>query len=141
MRFQPLRIADDKGLTMARFDRAIQTALRLIKKNGQDVTWRQVSDGAPADPNKPWNPGTSVNTDRTVRICFLPVDRQTMETFNFVKGTDVPKGSVMGLMGNVPFDPNIKDVVLRNGEELRIASLDVLSPNGQKVLYTVIFKQ
>ncbi|WVW77342.1 head closure [Stenotrophomonas phage vB_SmaS_Bhz58] len=125
---------------MARFDRAIQTALRLIAKNGERVKWRVIDDAAAPDPSQPWNPGPATPEDKDVTICFLPVDRQTMETFTFIKGTEVPKGSVMGLMGNVPFNPNLKDVVIRDGVELRIANIDVLSPNGQKVLYTVVFQ-
>jgi len=125
---------------MARFDRAIQTALRLIAKNGEKVKWRVINDAAPTDPSQPWNPGPATPVDNDATICFLPVDRQTMETFTFIKGTEVPKGSVMGLMGNVPFAPNLKDVVIRDGKELRIANIDVLSPNGQKVLYTVVFQ-
>ncbi|WBF76821.1 hypothetical protein PSV3_00119 [Septimatrevirus PSV32] len=125
---------------MARFDAAIKTAQRLIAKNGEKVKWRVIEDAAPADPNKPWEPGPALPDDKDVTICFLPVDRQTQETFNFIKGTEVPKGSVMGLMGNVPFEPNLKDVVIRNGVELRLAYIDVLSPNGQKVLYTMVFQ-
>lgn len=126
---------------MARFDRQIQTALRLIAKNGEKVKWHVIDDAAAPDPSQPWNPGPASPVDKDVVICFLPIDRQTMETFAFIKGTDVPKGSVMGLMGNVPFDPNLKDVVIRDGIELRIANIDLLSPNGQKILYTVVFQQ
>lgn len=126
---------------MARFDRQIATAKRLIAKNGEKVKWRVIDDPTPTDPNKPWEPGPATPDDKDVSICFLPIDRQTMETFNFIKGTEVPKGSVMGLMGQVNFEPNLKDVVIRDGKELRIASLDVLSPNGQKILYTVVFKE
>lgn len=126
---------------MARFDRQIQTALRLIKKNGEAVKWRVVDDAAPADPSQPWNPGPATPIDNDVFICFLPVDLKTQETFTFIKGTEVPKGSVMGLMGNVPFEPNLKDVVIRNGAELRLAYIDVLSPNGQKILYTMVFQK
>ena len=125
---------------MARFDAAIKTAQRLIAKNGEKVKWRVIDDAAAPDPSQPWNPGPATPEDKDVTICFLPVDRQTMETFTFIKGTEVPKGSVMGLMGNVPFNPNLKDVVIRDGVELRIANIDVLSPNGQKVLYTVVFQ-
>lgn len=126
---------------MARFDRAIATAKRLIAKNGQAVTWRVIDDPTPTDPNKPWEPGPATPDDKDVTICFLPIDRQTQETFTFLKGVEVPTGSVMGLMGQVNFEPNLKDVVIRDGKELRIASLDVLSPNGQKILYTVVFKE
>lgn len=125
---------------MARFDRAIATALRLIAKNGQKVVWR-VLDDATADPATPWLPGQAAPANKDVMICFLPVDKQTLETFSFRKATEVPKGAYLGLMGNVPFDPNIKDIVMRDGKQLNIDSIDLLSPNGQKVLYTIIFKQ
>lgn len=125
---------------MARFDRQIQTALRLIKKNGQKATWRTIDDADPSNPSQPWNPGPANPVDNDAIICFLPIDRQTMETFNFIKGTEVPKGSVMGLMGQVKFEPNLKDVVIRDGVEMRISSIDVLSPNGQKILYTMVFQ-
>lgn len=125
---------------MPRFDRQIETALRLIKKNGQAVKWRVINDPA-SDPLQPWNPEAATPVDNDVVICFLPVNRQTMETFNFVKGTEVPKGAVMGLMGNVPFEPNLKDVVIRDNVELRIAHIITLSPNGQKILHKVLFQQ
>ena len=126
---------------MARFDRQVQTALKLIKKNGQAVKWRVINDPLPTDPAKPWEPAKATPIDNDVVICFLPIDRQTMETLNFIKGTEISKGSVMGLMGQTSFSPNLKDVVLREGKELRIASIDVLSPNGQVILYTVVFKE
>lgn len=125
---------------MARFDRAIKTALRLIAKNGEKVKWRVIDDPVSVDPSQPWNPGLATPDDKDVIICFLPIDRQMMETLTFIKNTEVSKGSVMGLMGNVPFSPNLKDVVIRYGVELRIANINVLSPNGQKVLYTVVFQ-
>lgn len=125
---------------MARFDRQIQTALRLIAKNGEKVVWRQVTEGAPSDPSQPWNPGAPSNVDSDATICFLPVNKETRETFTFLRGTEVPKGSVLGYMGNVPFEPNLKDVVIRDGKELRISYIDLLSPNGQKILYTVLFQ-
>ena len=126
---------------MARFDAAIKTAQKLIAKNGEKVVWNVSPDPTPTDPNKPWKPGPAQADPKDVVICFLPVDRQTQESFNFVNGTEVPKGSVMGLMGGVDFEPNLKDTVTRNGVELRLAYIDVLSPNGQKVLYTMVFKQ
>src|ERR1044072_9107403 len=123
---------------MARFDRSIATAFRLIKKNGQRGTWRAISDKP--NPTQPWNPGSRVVTDNIVYICFLPVDRVSMETFTFMNGSEVQRGSLVGLMGQVPFVPNLKDVVIRDNRELRIANITVLSPNGQNVLYTVMFK-
>ena len=126
---------------MAQFDRQVQTALKLIAKNGQSVKWRVVRDGAPVDSSQPWKPtqpATPVEHD--VTICFLTVDKDTYETLSYMAGGEVPMGAVMGLMGAVNFEPSLKDVVIRDGKELRLENIDVLSPNGQTILYTVVFK-
>lgn len=62
------------------------------------------------------------------------------ETIAYLRGTEVQNGSVMGYMGAVNFEPSLKDVVIRDGKELRLENIDVLSPNGQTILYTVVFK-
>lgn len=125
---------------MGKFDGAIATAQRLIAKNGEAVIWRSISNPEPVDPDKPWIVGPTESTDYVVNVCFLPLSRVNLETFTLIQGTEVPKGAVMALMGNVPFAPNLKDVVVRSGTELRIDSLDILSPNGQIVLYTMVLK-
>lgn len=126
---------------MARFDRQIQTAKRLIAKNGQVVKWRIVRDAAPVDSSQPWkptNPATPVEHDAT--ICFLTVDKDTYETLSYMAGGEVPMGAVMGLMGAVSFEPSLKDVVIRDGKELRLFNIEELNPNGQTILYTMVFK-
>jgi hypothetical protein len=126
---------------MGRFDRQIQTAKRLIAKNGQAVKWRIVRDAAPADPSQPWkptNPATPVEHD--VTICFLTVDKETYESLSYMTNGEVPMGAVLGLMGAVDFEPSLKDVVIRDGKELRLFNIEELNPNGQTILYTMVFK-
>ena len=65
---------------MARFDRQIATALRLIKKNGQLVQWRQLQRAD--DPSDPAAVIESDPVDRNVYICFLPVDKDNKEFIN-----------------------------------------------------------
>jgi len=125
---------------MARFDRAIATAERLIKRNGQQVTWRSTQRAEV--PGKPWQQGEATDVDRTVSICFLPINQQMKQLWHYLRGTnDVPAGNVQGLMaGNIGFEPKSDDVVLRDGETLRIKTIELLAPNGQRVLYTVEFE-
>lgn len=125
---------------MGQFDRQIATATRLIEKNGHDVTWRQLGRGLP-DADKPWRPASATNTDYTVTICFLSPGRTGQELFRYLTKTEVTTGAVNGLMSSVPFVPSVADVVIRDGETLRIKSIDVLSPNGQIILYTIEFAQ
>lgn len=124
---------------MARFDRQIATALRLIKKNGQLVKWRQLQRAD--DPSDPAAVIESAPVDRDVYICFLPVDKDNKEFINYLRGTnEIKMGSLIGLMGNVPFVPDASNLVIRDGVQLEIFNIELLSPNGQKVLYTVEFK-
>ncbi len=116
---------------MGQFDRQVATAQKLIAKNGQDATWRIINDPVPVDPDEPWNPGPAVPVDKTVKICFLPLTLKDQESLSYILGTEVPKGAV-------DFEPNLKDVVVRDGIEHRIATIKDLSPNGQKILYTMI---
>jgi len=127
---------------MGQFDRQIATALRLIAKYGQSIIWNSIIDGASVDPLKPWKPTDAASTPHPdIKICFVPTnDTQWRKLLAYLKGTEVPTGKLAGLMGQVPFEPTLKDVVDRDGVILRIASLDLLSPNGQKILYTIEFE-
>jgi hypothetical protein len=124
---------------MARFDRQIATALRLIQKNGQAITWRSLTNDP--DPAEPWNAANTVVEHSGIFICFVPVrDRETRKLFQYLTGMEVQVGQLAGLMGNVNFNPTAKDIVIRDGVELRISNLDLLSPNGQKILWTLEFQ-
>lgn len=134
-----LSAADCPGLDMGRFDRQIATALRLIKKNGRLVQWRQLVRRE--NPDKPWETLPAVPVDHNVYICFLPVDKDNREFINYVRGSNEIKiGSEIGLMGQVEFEPDGADKVIRDGLTLEILNIDLLAPNGQKILYTVEFK-
>lgn len=126
---------------MGEYDRQIATVLRLIEKKGQSVVWNQLNNASPADPSKPWKPGAAGATPHEAFICFVPVrDKETRKLIQYLKGTDVPIGQLAGLMGQVSFEPSIKDVVVRDGKQLAISSIDWLSPNGQKILCTIEFE-
>ncbi len=126
---------------MGKFDRQIATALKLIEENGQLIKWRIINDPVASDPTTPWILDEAVTEDKDAYICFLPVDRWTMQSLGFMPGTVIPAGLEMGLMGSQEFNPDLKDVVIRDGKELRIDTINILSPNGQPILYTMIFKQ
>ncbi len=125
---------------MGRFDRQIATAQRLIKKNGETVKWNIVRDGDPVNEDQPWKPTSIAPDQRDAIICFLPINIRSDRVLSLMQQSEVPICSEMGLMGAVDFEPNLKDVVIRNGKEYRIADMDILRPNGQNILYTVYFQ-
>lgn len=123
------------------YSRQIKMAQKLIAKKGQKVIWRQVNDGEPADPSKPWIPGPPVNTDNEVSIVFLPSDRKGLEFLRYLKGTEVPIGTLSGLLPNVSFSPKVKDLVIRGDQELVIRTIDPIAPAEQTLLYVMEFEQ
>lgn len=125
---------------MAEYDRAIATAKRQIKQKGRIVVWRSLADATPVDPNTPWKVSGAAGVNHDVSIVFLPTNRQNLETFGYKPGMEIPKGAEFALMAQVPFEPNMKDIVVRDGRELRIDNMIVLAPNGQKILYKILFK-
>jgi len=126
---------------VAEYDKIIATAQRLIEKKGQLVQWHSVPNPIIADSNEPWIVTEPVPVTHDVYICFVPVrDREMRKFLAYIKGSEVPTGRLAGLMGAVNFEPAIKDEVVRDGALLKLADIDLLSPNGQKVLYTIEFE-
>lgn len=124
---------------MAQFDRQIATAIRLIKKYGQVIAWRQTLNED--DIVEPWKEEApdEVTPDKTPSIVFLYSDNKAEETLGFMVGSDIPNGTLIGYMGSVDFTPSISDIVIRDSEVLRIKNINVLSPNGQIILYIIEF--
>ena len=126
---------------MTVYTRQIETAIRLIKAKGAEVTWRSIPDGVAADPNKPWEVTGAAPVDHTVSIVFLPLTRLNMEFMRLLAGTEIQIGDFYGLMASVDFTPAPTDVVIDGtGMVCRISAIDVLKPDGTPILYTIVFK-
>jgi hypothetical protein len=123
------------------YGRQIETAKRLIKKYGQLVTWKKSL--AVSDTSEPWKEKLEDEDEETleidVYILFLPVGRINTEFQMFFQGTEIIVGNLKGLMANVDFEPNAKDVVIRSGEEIRIKNISPIEPSGIPILYTIEF--
>jgi len=116
-------------------DPRIKLARQQIAKKGQLVTWRQIEDGMPLDPTKPWIVAESEVLEYQVSIVFLPDTRFNFQGSKFHPTTEVPTGFGVALMGAQEFIPKIKDVIIRNGVEMVVRNLRTLSPAGESLLY------
>lgn len=129
------------GVNVGIFDRQIATAQRLVERYGQKVQWKSFVKGAPSDPLKPWLPTEAIDNLHDVFICFVPARDSAMRLLlASLKGSEITVGRLAGLMGAVDFEPARTDSVIRDGVELSVDNIDLLSPNGQKILYTIEFK-
>ena len=121
---------------MAEYDNAIATAKRLIDRKGVSSVWRKfnVVNGA-----EDWNEAGAGHTDYSVKIVYLPYNRETASLIAKLAGlTDLSTYNLYGLMAPVTFTPALRDLVISPVYgELRPVRLDILAPGAQIVLYTI----
>lgn len=128
---------------MGVYDRQRASALRIIAAKGEVCDWSQTGDSI-ADPDKPWEETDSVPVVyQGIRIAFFPLGANDLETVKLLLKTEIPTGLEMGYMGNVPFEPDLKDLVVRrNGKKMRIVTVGKIDPNGEgAVLYQVVVRE
>lgn len=127
---------------MDAYDRQIQSAKKQIAKKGQAVIWRIVENGNPSNALEPWKPTQpSSQVEHAVQICFLPLDKETKKWLVRSRDVETSTSYELGLMPSVGFEPSLKDTVLRSGVELRIESLEKIAPNGEAILYKIVFRK
>ncbi len=123
---------------MGVYDKQMALAVRMISTKGQTVTWRKQT-AEPIDDNKPWELNTSVDTDYSPSIVFLPIDLINHEFRRFMKDSNLIAGNEGGLMAAVDFTPEVGDMVIRGSEVLKVKNFYRLSPNGEIILYIIEF--
>jgi hypothetical protein len=123
---------------MARFDLSIQTAIRLIAKNGGAAKYKQPVKVT--NPAKPWEQTTTI-VEHDVTVCVLPMDGGSAKSIGYMKDSEVPAGAALCLMGTVDFDVDLTGAVVAFGKTYAIDKFTLLAPNGQKVLYMMALKQ
>lgn len=123
-----------------KYDRNIQTAARLITKFGESVIWNKRN--VTSDPAKPWESNEAAPTEYPVKMVFLRSNGAGFANalFKLIKGTDVPDGSVRALMAQTNFNPELTDLVDRNGTPLKPSVIDPVAPGGIIVMYVLEFK-
>jgi hypothetical protein len=114
------------------WDEEIDYVLEEIEQSGQLINWKQINK---VETSTPWLPTNGTAIDNDVFMCFA-----TNAKLQYWSGTEIPVGMMIGLMGQVDFTPKMKDVVIRNGEELTVKQINTLAPNGVVVLYKVVFE-
>lgn len=129
---------------MGVFDGERELALELIAEYGEVCVWSQTGEGSLENPEKPWEKTALAATLYDgVSIAFFPLGANDLKTVQLILKTEVPTGLEMGYMGNVPFKPSLKDLIIRgDGRKLRIVSTGIIDPNGEgAVLYQVVVRE
>lgn len=119
---------------MGRFDGQIETAQRLLQKNGTKVTLRKITPGAPSDPSKPWEPGADVSSIQTgVWAVFLDYEQMMID------GSLIQMGDRKALIPaqNLTEAPQVNGHVINGSDVWTIKSVKPLNPNGQNIMFEV----
>lgn len=124
---------------MARFDRSIKMAQKLIARNGQDAILRRFSDAPVPDVDKPWRTGSPSYSDEAVKAVFLNLGDAGER---YMDGTEVQIGDKLVLIagGDLTSSPNLRDRIYSGGggpgdAGWSIMRVVTLEPNGQQVLH------
>jgi len=129
---------------MGRYDSKITAVKRMINKYGQQVTYR-VTNANIADLNKPWIQLDDVlPVEYQSYIIFLSpssngLSRIGQELLQYMNKDEVAEGTIRGYMAASTFTPKLSDIVVRDGEELKIDAIDTLAPNGQVIMHILEF--
>lgn len=124
------------GVTTHVYDSFVALALKLIKKDGQAVTWYKNNEVA--NGTQPWKTTAGSDVAYPVTMVFLtPGGKIGNSEIRLDPGTSVPEGAPRALMGQVPFTPQMNDRVKRGSEWLMIKDVDIVAPNGEIVLYKI----
>lgn len=124
---------------MAKYDRQVATAKKLIKKYGSIEIFRQIRDVA--DPEKPWEDDGKVTTDTPVYMVFINDSTSLAEVFAaYLAGTTIADGSTVVYIADFGLQPTNKDVLIKDGVEYRIESVETLKPATQTILHALKVK-
>jgi hypothetical protein len=125
---------------MGQFDRQIALAQRLIKKYGEPCLWEPTGTPTTADPTKPWiSADAAPVTPTPVSILFK---RDNQDVFaRLTAGSNIESGGQKAIMAANSIVPSMTDSVVRSdGTKLALQSIDKLAPNGQVIVWFLVFK-
>lgn len=122
---------------MGRFDPQIETAARLVAKNGQAVTLRTFANPALPDPAKPWIPAEPTTTDQTVNAVFYKYNQK------YIDGDRIRTGDQQVVLAakRLSAFPAQDSLILRGSETWKVVNATPTAPNGQYILFELQVRQ
>lgn len=121
---------------MGIYDRAKKTAIRLIRKYGQEVQWLASQPIQLDDDAEPWLPSQTNFVPFNVRMVFTQDKLDSKEELRYMKDSEIVDGQVNALMEPVKgFVPRLKDKIVRDGQTLTVDNINPVNPGGTILLY------
>lgn len=111
-------------------------ATDLLADNGQAVSIRRVTDGAPGAT--PWKPGAPTTADETVFSAVFQIKDEKVDGSLTQRGDKLALISAADLTGS---PPNTSDFLVIGGVVHKVVNVETISPSGDDVLYKVQVRQ
>jgi hypothetical protein len=125
---------------MGVYDRQIASAKRIIATKGQLCTWNSIADGTGGTAAKP--AANVVTAHPAIPMVFVPLEREYLATFlSTLQDTEIPTGLELAIMGQVDFEPQLRDTITRGAVTYSIHpknGIEKIDPNGEgAILYLI----
>jgi hypothetical protein len=111
------------------------TAQQMIDKYGQAATCRVITDGAPADPLKPWIQSAATNVDHAVMLCLVPFSQMLRKSQSAMRDSEVTTGMVGAYLGTIDFTLSRKCLIICGGVEYRIVDISTTFENDNQIFH------
>lgn len=127
---------------MGAYDRQVATAERLIREKGKPV--QIVRQQNSTMPGKPWESGVATETLDGAYGIFLNFNQNDIETMSAMLGVSEIQASdrkVLLAAASLDAAPTRNDKLRDENGDWSIEWVQVLSPSGQNILYTLRVRQ
>jgi hypothetical protein len=104
-----------------------------------NVVWKSIGNDIVADPDKPFITTMGVTTEYPVKMVFYSPNLVRAKNLQFMQFSEVQDGRINGLMYAYNFTPTLKDIVVFNGRERVLVTVDVIQPVDKVLLYDMEF--
>jgi len=121
-------------LTTEFLELAIELIDEFVPEN--NAIWNSIADGIP-DPDSPWETIQGVVLEYDVRLILFPYGLQSKKFLQYMMGTEIPQGSMKGLMYPTDFEPKLKDTVTFEELSFNVARLNAHRPFDDIILWEI----
>lgn len=122
---------------MATFSRAQESAQKLIKKNGRLVELVSFGEPLPFDGATPWRADYAPEDVQTASAVFLSYAERLIDGTTIHEGDRKVLVAALGLAS----PPQLSGEVRVDEDRWKIVHVEILSPNGEDILYTLQVRQ
>ena len=124
-------------MATGKYDAQVALAKRLLEKYGETAKLVRTTPGAPADVNKPWEPGTPGVTSKNVSAVWL--NHSVLRENTLAK-----EGQIFAIVAasdlTSPPNPALDHVIRAKGARYSIEKSEPLDPSGQDIIYELTAK-